>query len=1854
MPDARQVARQAIAQWRDKLVNLTGTNRLLRFRVTKSSTLAITQPPLPELLGRLQSGREWEFVALRAAEIESEGVDEGSGSLFGAIEGGSEGDFVPGGRQRVEQDPKALGANHDPARMRTILRTLLTNANRTFLDTGMWALYLAVGTLTWNEPDDPETFYTSPLILIPVGLKSPGPRTPPTMTLGEDDPLVNPALQLKLALQDASLPAAEDLSLATILQYVERVGGAVRSKRGWRVDSPVYLTYLTFHKEAMYRDLDENVELILESELVTALANAGRLDSVTELAFDPVGHDQIDEVDPPERAVHVLDADASQRAAVVAARDGRSFVLDGPPGTGKSQTIANIIATLIAQGQSILFVSEKIAALEVVKNRLEDVGLGTYVLELHSDKTTRKQVAATLAAALQSHPRASTHMRATDRQEVERLRQDLSDYAHAMNRVREPLGVSLHDALGIVAQRESLPATKACSGNLADLTPADLALIRQAAERLSRCWRVKTQGEQFLWKEITTPTPILAEITAAEGALQELQATLEPYRDVLAYLGWQRLSDAQPLVILVQAWLARAPMAEDQWLTGRDLESVRESTALAANLVSSARRAIERAHSAAGPRWEALPTGNGDALPLEIALSQASNLGWPLTGLTAAEAGTLEILEGQVRQGAQLLEQLQSVSAELAESLGLLAPSTLKDVDAVGEIETLSRSAHRPERDWLITEVDSSVEQAIALLEQANAQVALARGEAEPYFRSTVLDIDPEGLAARFANVHRGLRKLGAAYRVDVRLVAEASTPGVRGKDNIANLDKAIAWLHAMQQRTDMEAQHAAFIGPRYLQEETDWAGLKEALCNARTIAELARAKALDTLMGAVAHGSRPDPRLKERHEELSALRTQFRSLLGQTPLCHAASAIEGKTLTELVDWFANSADVVDQLRRAMSIAGDVMTESPTVGAADEAWRAALQAQTASAQLREAHADLASILGQSFQGLDTDLEAMASAVSWAGHVRDLVGGGHEGSSLPLSEELIAALNAAFDASAVTSAWERWLAARTELVGKFGDSRTAELTDVLDHADEADSLLAALLEDSQGQELWFGAEQATDSLAPFGLAKVIEHMAELGVEAEQVPDIVEREVWRRWADLPLQKEPALRNAMSSDRDQIVAKFRELDRSLVLTAVGNVINEANRARPSAAVGQGSIILAEGQKKARHLPIRQLIERTQDVTQKIKPVFMMSPLSVSQFLTPNITFDAVIFDEASQVMPEDAVNCIYRGRQLIIAGDDKQLPPTNFFALADDGDGAAEEQVSAAQDFESILGIAKGSGAFTSLTLQWHYRSRHENLIAFSNRKFYGGNLITFPSTEVDGPHVGVEYFHVTDGVYERSGTRRNLVEARFVADRVEYHFDHRPGRTLGVVAFSVAQAEAIEGAVDELRDRRPDLVDALAGTSRLDGFFVKNLENVQGDERDVMIFSVGYGPDENRKFTMNFGPINKDGGWRRLNVAVTRARYRNEVVASFHPGDMQSGGAGSVAALRAYLDYAVRGPAALEMDDASSMGDPESPFEESVLDWLRGEGYEVVTQVGASGYRIDMAVRDPRYPSRYLIGVECDGKAYHSSRAARDRDRLRESVLRGLGWRLHRIWGTAWYRHRLEEQRRLLAAIDDALRAPTDGLLAPPTGEWENGSDRAVVDLVSIDPQQIASWVKDYVVAKPTRPPRSVDASLPSAVPHLRRTIEEVVTVESPVHMSVVDARIRSAWGIGRISHRVRPQIDRAIASAKVEVDGDFLYAGSLEGSVATRRHNSESKREISQIHRREIEDTAYRIVLDSGAVGLDELIVVTARYLGFDRVGPDVRNAIESSVRQLQELEWITADDDERIRLSALEEDEGQA
>lgn len=550
----------------------------------------------------------------------------------------------------------------------------------------------------------------------------------------------------------------------------------------------------------------------------------------------------------------------------------------------------------------------------------------------------------------------------------------------------------------------------------------------------------------------------------------------------------------------------------------------------------------------------------------------------------------------------------------------------------------------------------------------------------------------------------------------------------------------------------------------------------------------------------------------------------------------------------------------------------------------------------------------------------------------------------------------------------------------------------------------------------------------------GTQKLIEEIRKKHLAAEKWVPAFDHSWYSSCLEAAQAEDPDIAGFNGRTHDIFVQEFKDLDRERIQVAASRV-RRAYAERAISAMNQYRaeeyLIRSEAEKKRRHRPIRSLFAEAPHVLTSLCPCWMASPLSVSQLLNATQAFDFVVFDEASQVLPEDAIPAILRGSHLVVAGDRWQLPPTTFFASSDDDNFSDEESNAATEGFESLLDVT--CTFMPSWHLNWHYRSRDEALISFSNHHIYQDRLVTFPgpgqSTVIQ--HVLTEQSFGVDGQEESCSEEVNKV-----VELILEHAEKRPRESLGVIAMGIRHADRVQRAIDQALTQRPDLTQFF-DTNSDERFFVKNLERVQGDERDAIILTIGYGKDRGGNLPFRFGPLLSLGGQRRLNVAVTRARNRLTLVSSFSHLDMDpskvKSGTG-VELLRNYLEYASSG--GKRLGDVTSTTFPMNSFEAEVFDVLTSKGIPLISQCGSSNYRIDLVAQHPERPGRHVLAIECDGASYHSSPTARDRDRLRQQQLENLGWKFHRIWSTDWFMHKEEEVNRTLAAYRNAVRAADD--------------------------------------------------------------------------------------------------------------------------------------------------------------------------------------------------------------------------
>ena len=841
---------------------------------------------------------------------------------------------------------------------------------------------------------------------------------------------------------------------------------------------------------------------------------------------------------------------------------------------------------------------------------------------------------------------------------------------------------------------------------------------------------------------------------------------------------------------------------------------------------------------------------------------------------------------------------------------------------------------------------------------------------------------------------------------------------------------------------------------------------------------------------------------------------------------------------------------------------------------------------------------------------------------------------------------------------------QWSAARVETTDRAAelaalDAEIPEITSIEDLMAEIDTVL------SNRDRLadWTRWREARSKAEAHGLGALADQLEAGDLKGDASTEF-RRAYARWWLPLALDASEPLRRFAQWAHEDVIRAFRDLDTRAAELAPSEVMRRIDHRLPARdGVPRNSelgTLRHQLNLQRPSMAIRTLLGNLTETFPKLAPCVLMSPLSIAQYLPAGqAAFDVVIFDEASQITTWDAVGAIARAKQSIIVGDPKQLAPTNFFGRSSDGDDDGGDALQG--DMPSILDEVATAGIPTR-RLDWHYRSRDEALIAFSNHHYYGGGLVTFPAPATRSDAVRL---HRVNGTYARGSGRINEDEAKAIVAMIERRLsdwlplEEKDRLTLGVITFNAQQQGLILDLLDDLRRRRPDL-EWFFEEEREEPVIVKNLENIQGDERDVMLFSITFGPDLAGKLSMAFGALNLDGGEKRLNVAVTRARRELHVFASLSHDqiDLSRTRATGVRHLKAFLDYAERGAVALAATESGSLGPAESPFEEAVAEAFRRGGWEVRTQIGVSGFRIDLGIVNPDRGGAYLAGIECDGATYHSSATARDRDKVRQAVLEGLGWKILRIWSTDWFRNPaavvdrihaeldalLAEDRAAMAETDDAkaeenASAPSplalpfheldDGSLSSgPLEEGENTVTRPVASYASaafsvsvVQPateRQIGATSSDPL---PADPDAFFEARYTAT---LRGIIDTVLAEKAPVALSGLARDIARLHGWQRTGRRIIDRVNAVAGQADRREEAGRLFLWPQGGYRPRTPFRGLEDRAIQDVSRTEVAS-----VLDDVHEGLalsEDPALEFARMIGIARLSSSARDHLEHVLR----------------------------
>lgn len=1592
-PSVTSPVASRFVRWKERLLDLTLRNKLLNFRIDARGALPLAVPDIARFEDLLAANKSFEI----APEPQLTEADPRDTQLLSSRE--------PANAQALRRlEELGRGIVHTPLPPDELWKTAthLERTARTDLEEGgASTLFASIGLLSWI--DAKQNRRLAPLLLYPIELRFDRQLRRVRFRKLDEDPVINQTLLEKLRrdfdIDVAALAQLEpDDSGVDIPLLLRKFREAIQRVPHWKVLDAAHLGHFTFTKFLMWKDLNDNADVLLRNPVVGHIARSNGFGAGTEVAA--IEPEDLDAQIAPADLPLVVDADSTQAAAVVTALQSTGLILQGPPGTGKSQTITNLIAAAVARGKTVLFVSEKMAALDVVHRRLVQVGLGDFCLELHSHKANKKEVIEAFRKSLERGRRTQVRDWSERSQELQKLRSHLNALVRELHR-QTPLGLSFYDASARILDLAGAPDTDLRLERAADLIASGLAEMKTAVRAFS---------------------------LAAHSV---------------------------------------DPVAEHPW------------------------------RGCQPPEWRA-----SDEAELPKSLANALSA---LANLTAA-----------AKDLAAVLHAPPPASATEAKSLLLRARAVIAPLQE------------------LCSALDSGPVPAIAF------------------------DVTEWAPACEGARRYAGRR-------------AEVTEKQAR---------LAARW-NEMLYELDLEALHNRFVRWATAFFLFAWIFLfgarRQLLLASRT------------------------PRLPSNVEIARDLAAVRRLGVDRAELAE----LEAKLVTQFADFAGTFVKHPESIGNVTDRAARVHT----------AYRS-LQAEPGWQALQTAPPDAWPQLLAALQAKSQQLEdSIVAAEALVGHVGRVTGAASALRSLDdqsIATAFIPQLSRWRDNVRLFRPWCQFLAAR---------SRLLEL----------------------------------------GLATLVTEHETGRIARPTLADAFERSALEQWRTAWLDRAPILRDFNGDFHRHDIEQFRALDRAQQALSQQYVLTRLEAALPrldlAAKGSELETLLRETRKKTRHLAIRKLLAATTALRKRLKPCFLMSPLSVAQYLPPDAAFDLVVFDEASQIETHDAIGAIARGSQVVVVGDSKQLPPTRFFSRkVDDEDAAPNEND--VEDLESILDEAAAK-RIPQRSLGWHYRSKHDALIEFSNREYYGNELQVFPAANRQASDLGVVWHRIADGVYHSGGgehARTNPREAEVLVDYlVSALLRHRPeDRTFGVVTFSMTQRDRVLDLLDAKRKELPALERHFSGPEKV---FVKNLENVQGDERDEILFSVGYAPDERGKLRHHFGPLSNSGGERRLNVAITRARAQLRVFSTLtHDAiDASRTHARGALHLREFLRFAAeRGTPRLSV---AVKPEAESGFEREVYDFLTHQGYQVHTKVGCGQYRLDFAIVSPSHPGRYALGVELDGMTYSSAHTACDRDRLRAEVLQRLGWRLHRVWSLDWYRDRDAAREKLSsevqrAVVDAESVLDDDDLVVTDGAENDQASDTDTDVLpddaltpgpptatVSFAPPSITTTEgigQLYSAAVLSSAWGGRDEFFgPSATMTLRSRIIQMVTAEAPVHIAEVAKRVAACWGIERCTARVSSRIAQVVSmlerNGELFQDQHFLWKSSDQQTTHFLFRPAGPNgvaRDPLMVAAEEIASAMLFVLEQNGALERDELIRATGRLFGLSRVRAPVAERLSVGLERL--------------------------
>lgn len=1836
--------------WKKKLLDLGKKNRLLNYRDTKRSNISITSPDIDTLYNKLVIKEQrllfpYPIDGSNSNEDFEEVNNPKQRTLFGDLE-----------------------TDRSVSEQQKTLRVLRGRAKTAIEEQGVNILYLSFGFLNWKERQDSDQIIKSPLVLVPVILSLESITSPFALHLHEDEIVLNPTLVYKLE-NDFGVKLPEfDTNEENIDKYLSNIS-ILAIHNGWELTYETGLSLLSFLKINMYRDLENNKDRISSHQIIKALS--GENNSLNSLPddFDNWDHDK---KEIPVETFEVLNADPSQQDAILYSKKGISYVLQGPPGTGKSQTITNIISESLASGKKVLFVSEKMAALEVVHKRLNETGLSDFCLNLHSHKANKKEVLAELGKTL-SFTKFRIKNEAIDQLELLRNeREQLNLYDTQLHTQCTPLNKEIYEINGELAKLSNLniPDIIFPIENVKSTDSEKFLYYTKIITELARTLgKMKDDYFDNVWWDCTIQD-LTHEIRGdIDSKLSSLLPKLKIQADqYFTYINEFHLNNDSSIkkidqLIIILNISAKSPRVPSDWINKDNILPLVESANAYNNLVSEYKMIREELTNHYNENFLRLPANQTHTTLFDLFIKVEQQLDPDSFQNYSEIERNIKALINFLEKSISNISALININEDSYNKLGVRKIKTLQDAVIFVHFFELILSNPKAPSEWFIDEKFSLVKRLNYEVRNLYQEVENETISIKDRFDNEILNIDYSSMLKRFktdyTNIFKIIRK---DYRLDKKLIKSLSN----------NTDKQINDLTIITILNELKNLHGnksaikakenlliSLFGNNYQYEYTDWSLINNQICVFEKIKEYFFPNEIsDQVKKGLTTG------FAKGFDEYQIQYNSIKFLLDEsfvkeiTRNIKLPEHIENIEIEILLILLKKVLSNILYLDKFYSKVKEYSNEEISVDFLFSSLIKLERLQEIIKQVESNNIELTKSYHFLFNGIDTDWKAILRALVWTKEFRDIK------VDYSLSDAFIN--NVCGNVETISSA-ERAHNHMVDLRSAINHEWEWFLS-IFDNHDKLmelnlDSLIERITNcknDLVSLEQWIDFRSCREKCQGAGLSQFLSIVEKNKIQTNQLFQVFKKRFYRLWLDAVIPDFPAVQNFRRISHEEVIKNFSKHDISQLTIAQKRVKERLVSRLPdidrlSAAYDEVSILKRELTKQRKIMPLRKLFKQIPNLLLTLKPCFMMSPLSVSLFLEENFyDFDIIIFDEASQVRTEDAIGSLMRGKQVVIAGDSKQLPPTSFFSASISGDDFDLDNEDDDPDnyedtdaYESILDEALS--VLPQRTLRWHYRSRHESLIAFSNSKIYNNSLFTFPASIQKEDDLGVEYIFVPDGVYDRSGRRNNLIEAKKVAEIVFDQIKNHSKRSIGVVTFSEAQQQTVEDAIRRLRLQNQQY-ELFFNEDNEEPFFVKNLENVQGDERDTIIFSIGYAKDSRGIMHMNFGPLGKSGGYRRLNVAITRAKFNVKLVGSIQPTDilLENCNSEGVKMLRSYIEYAKDGQRSLDRElKINSGAEFESPFEEAVYSFLIDQGYQIETQIGCSGYRIDLGVKHPSLNGRFTLGIECDGASYHSARTARERDRLRQTQLEDIGWKIYRIWSTDWVKDPYKEGKKLLEVVDDSILNYSDSDLGSKKKEndLENipkSTDSLIekipegntLNITGMDKYNFSYYEESNLRDVPRKYNETNEAFIANVIRH-------ILQKEYPIHIDLLNQRIAPLFGRQKATSVIRNSVLFVISmnlSREIENRNDFYWPKSERKLTVRVPKGDVGLRPIKYICTEEIAKAMYAIVKDSFGIMQKDLTIATARVFGFNRSGNNISESLEESIKYLITFKLITISD----------------